>query len=219
MHDLLRLFASARLAGIEGSLGASARRDRLHIWLLSTLERAGAWFEPERSPDSSGGIGHGFPDSVTAEVWIRLEEDHWSPAMNHAASDGDHALVVDTAGSLHWFSELWLEWGHWRELFSLAVASARALGDSRLEAMHLGYLVWAVVLEGRDAEDGLRTAHPAIAAAETSGDHQQRGWANYYLGWMFKAHARLDEGIAACRMREFSAESNLTRWRRTIWCK
>ncbi|MGY4644937.1 helix-turn-helix domain-containing protein [Cellulomonas sp. URHB0016] len=198
LHDLLRLYAAARLLSSEGADAVERRRARLRAWLLGTLERAGAWFEPARTPTRPGGTGTGFPDATTAEAWIRLEDHQWWPAMQAAAHAGDHLLVVDVGDALHWFSEKWLEWGSWRELFSLAVDSARALSDKRLEAMHLGYLVWATILETRDGAESLRIARLAVDAAEASGDHQQRGWAYFYLAWML-TRTEPDDALAACR--------------------
>ncbi|WP_435737799.1 helix-turn-helix domain-containing protein [Cellulosimicrobium sp. PMB13] len=202
LHDLVRLFAGSRRVAADDADGAPgatrARRDRLRHWLLGSLERAGAWFEPERSPTGAGPAGVTFADAEAADAWIRLEEHHWWPAMQAAAKAGEHALVVDVADAMHWFSELWAEWGHWTEFFGLAVDSSRALGDERLEAMHLGYLVWATVVESSDRVEGLRLARLAVTAAEASGDHQQLGWANFYLSWMLKENG-LDGSLAACR--------------------
>ena len=198
MHDLLRLFAAERLRSVEGEHDAQQRRARLRAWLLSTLERAGAWFEPGRTPGGPGAIGVAFSDAAAAEAWIRREDHQWLPAMHAAARAGDNTVVVDVADALHWFSEKWVEWGSWLELFSLAADSARALSDKRLEAMHLGYMVWATFLETEDRVEALRIARLAVAAAEASSDHQQRGWAHFYLGWTLR-RTHLDESLAACR--------------------
>jgi len=193
VHDLIRLFARARLNRDGLGQGGHEERDRLRHWLLASLERAGAWFEPERLPEMRLDNGAGFPDPATAQAWIRLEEAHWWPAMKAAANSGEYETVTDVADSLHWFSELWMEWGNWRELFALAVDSARALDDPRLEAMHLGYLVWATVLETGDDVEGIRLAELAVAAATVSEDNTQIGWAKFYAGWMYYRVGRIEE--------------------------
>jgi transcriptional regulator with XRE-family HTH domain len=186
VHDLVRLYAAARLEAEDPGPGSGAERDRLRGWLLASLERAGAWFEPDRVPETHRQTGAAFADSATAQAWIRQEEPHWWPALKSAARLGEHDTVVDVADSLHWFSEVWIEWGHWRELFALAVASAQALGDKRLEAMHLGYLVWSTIVETGDTAEGMRLAKLAVAAATLSGDRTQLGWAKFYAGWMYQ---------------------------------
>jgi transcriptional regulator with XRE-family HTH domain len=183
VHDLLRLFGAARHKRESGKQGVSDANRRLRLWLICSVERGGSWFEPERSPENPSAIGIAFPDTTTAEAWIRLEEPHWWPALQESSRNGEHWIVVEVADALHWFSELWTEWGHWQELFELSVDSARALGDPRLEAKHLGYLVWAQVHESHDRELPRQTALLAVEAADRSGDAQQRGWANSYAAW------------------------------------
>ena len=197
LHDLLRLYASARLAGQALDHGDGGERDRLRRWLLSSLERAGAWFEPERSPETRPSDGAAFPDAATAQQWIRLEEPHWWAALKAAARLGEHEVVVDVADSLHWFSELWVEWGNWREFFTLAVSAARALGDARLEAMHLGYLTWSTIVETGDTAEGLRLAELAVEAAGISGDSVQIGWSKFYIAWMYHRLGRAEECVVS----------------------
>jgi transcriptional regulator with XRE-family HTH domain/tetratricopeptide (TPR) repeat protein len=199
LHDLLRLFAGARLRTRDGAGGADERRRRLRGWLLASLERAGAWFEPGRTPDAPAPGGMNFPERETARAWIQLEVAHWWPALRAAAANGEHALVVDVADALHWFSDLWLGWAHWNELFSLSAASAQALGDPLLQATHLGYVAWTEILELRGDEAAIATARLALAAADAAGDDGQRGWAHFYAGWAGLNLGRLEEAAADAR--------------------
>ena len=200
LHDLARLFALDRLRDARGADGVVALRQHLNLWLLGSLERAGAWYEPDRSPELSGAIGTAFPDSDTASAWIKSETAHWWSAFQAVAAQGEHALIADIADSVHWFSDIWLEWGHWHDFFSLAVDASRALGDSRLEATHLGYVSWTQIVEWHDYAAALDTALLARAAAEASGDDTQIGWANVYVGWSTSELGQLDESAAAARL-------------------
>jgi len=219
VHDLLRMFGAARHKRESGQRGVADAHRRLRFWVLSSLERAGSWFEPERSPEIPSAVGTAFPDSITAEAWIRLEEPHWWPAMQEASRNGDHAIIVDVADALHWFAELWTGWGHWQEFFTLAVVSARALGDARLEAMHLGYLVWAQVHESADRDLPRQTALLAIEAADRSGDAQQRGWANSYAAWAHHLVGRDVEATEHSRLSidQFGSAANLDGAAHTMW--
>jgi len=207
LHDLLRLYASTRLRDDHGPAVVVEHQARLRHWLLGSLERAGSWFEPARTPEVTAGAGIAFPDPATATAWIRLEEPHWWPAMRSAAAAGEDILVVDVADALHWFSELWTDRGGWTEFFTLAVESARVLGDPRLEAMHLGYVVWSVIIESGDMEHALEVSHRALQAAELAHDHEQLGWSHFYAAWSLLRLSRLDE--CAAEARESIAEFGL----------
>jgi transcriptional regulator with XRE-family HTH domain/tetratricopeptide (TPR) repeat protein len=219
VHDLLRLFGAARHKRESGQQGVADATRRLREWLICSVERGGSWFEPERSPENPSAIGIAFPDTTTAETWIRLEEPHWWPALQEKARQGEHWIVVEVADALHWFSELWTEWGHWQQLFTLAVVSARALGDPRLEAMHLGYLVWAQVHESHDRELPRKTALLAIEAADRSGDAQQRGWANSYAAWTHHLLGRDAEATEHSRLAidQFGSADNLDGAAHAMW--
>ena len=219
VHDLLRLFGAALHKRESGQQGVADSRRRLREWLICSVERAGSWFEPERSPEDPRAVGITFPDTTTAEAWIRLEESHWWPALQEKSRNGEHSTVMDVADSLHWFSELWTEWGHWQQLFTLAVVSARALGDARSEAMHLGYLVWAQVHESHDRELPRQTALLAIEAADRSGDAQQRGWANSYAAWAHHLLGRDAEAAEHSRLaiKHFGTAVELDGAARTMW--
>ncbi|MGN7223778.1 AAA family ATPase [Curtobacterium flaccumfaciens] len=182
LHDLIRIFALERLR--QGAADAEAQAtDRLRSWLLMMLERAGAWFEPDRDGSEAGDDGIGLPDAETARGWIEREWRHWWWAFQTAAGAGHHATVVDVADSLHWFSDRWSDWGRWRDLFALSVTAARALGDARLEGVHLGYLAWAELIERADEAAAVRAARASGRAARAAGDRSVQGWALIYEAW------------------------------------
>ena len=197
LHDLLRLFASGRLRDVDGADGVAERRTMLRDWLLGTLERAGAWYEANRLAEKSPSGGMSFADADSAGAWIRQEAEHWWPALRAAAAAGDHATVVDTSDALHWFSELWLDWGQWHAFFSLSAQSAAALNDPVLEATHLGYLSWAEMAELGDYPTAFLTARRALEAADRADDDVQRGWAQMYIAWSGKLPEQSEDSHTA----------------------
>ncbi|MFI6035088.1 ATP-binding protein [Streptomyces sp. NPDC051315] len=183
LHDLLRLFARARLEAEENARDAEEVRAALHRWLLETAVVAGRWFEPGHGappPTWQGTVDLSSADQ--ARRWLQAEGANWLAALRAAATAGDHAGVVEVAEALHWFSDQWIFWGHWPEVFGAAARSARALGDPVLEATHLNYHAWALlVCEGRP-HDSLARSAEALAAARRAADVRQEAWAHVYRG-------------------------------------
>lgn len=197
LHDLMRLFGLARLREAVGADEIERRRAHLRSWLLGSLERAGAWYEPGREPRSPSRVGRSFTDADAAAAWIRSEVEHWWRAYTDAAELGEDALVCDVADALHWYSDIWITWGNWHRFFSLASVSAKRLGDASSEAAQLGYVAWAEIVEVGDREQAVLTAGSALAAALAAGDAAQQGWAHYYRGWASWTLGRLVEAASA----------------------
>ncbi|UBU17154.1 ATP-binding protein [Nonomuraea gerenzanensis] len=183
-HDLVRLFARARLAEEEPIEAHREARRRMDDWLLEVATVAGRWFEP----------GYGAPppgwsslvelgSRQAAEDWLRLEDQAWLAALRQAARRGEHARVVEVAEAMHWFSDLWMHWGHWPEVFELSSAGAHALGEPALEAVHLNYLSWAQTYCLARFEEAEATALRALSLAEKAGDVRQQGWSLTYATW------------------------------------
>ncbi|MEU6389605.1 helix-turn-helix domain-containing protein [Streptomyces sp. NPDC046939] len=196
LHDLVCLFARTRLTAEEDPGDVERARTDLYHWLLETTVVAGRWFEP----------GHGAPpadwqgsvDLSSAEKamrWLKAEGANWLAALRAVAADGEHARVVEVAEALHWFSDQWIFWGHWPEVFGLAVRAARALGDPLLEATQLNYHAWALLLcEGR-FRDSLARSTEALAAAERAGDTVQEAWAYFYGSWALRKLEEYAESV------------------------
>ncbi|MFF9070215.1 ATP-binding protein [Streptomyces sp. NPDC014891] len=186
-HDLLRLYARGRLRAEESSGVAEAARSALHRWLLENTVMAGRWYEPDHGAPPA--TWRGTIDLSTADKarhWLQAEGPNWLAALRAAAAEGDHARVVEVAEALHWFSDQWIFWGHWPEVFATAARSAEALGDPLLQSTHLNYHAWALlVCEGRH-QDSLDRSAQALSAAQRAGDLPQQGWAHKYTAWAFR---------------------------------
>ncbi|WP_115789802.1 helix-turn-helix domain-containing protein [Arthrobacter silvisoli] len=184
LHDLLRLFAASRLRSEETSEAVAEHRRHLREWLLKATIAAGSCFEPRRrDAEALPGTAPGFPSDDAARRWLIAEADHWYSAYRAAAARADHSTVLAVADSLHWFSDLWLAWGRWHELFAVSAAAAASLADPLQQARHLGYLAWAQLTESFDPAAARTTAEAALGAAREAGDAQQCGWAGFYLAW------------------------------------
>ncbi|MBB5926620.1 ATP-binding protein [Streptomyces echinatus] len=191
LHDLLCLYGRDRLAAEEPAADIERARRAMYRWLLETAVVAGRWYEPDHgAPPASWQDTVDLSSADRAREWLQTEAANWLAALHAAAADGDHAGVVEVAESLHWFSDQWIFWGHWPEVFGAAVRAAEALGDPLLEATQLNYYAWAVLLcEGRP-RDSLTYSARALAAARRAGDLVQQAWAHQYTAW---AHRLLGE--------------------------
>ncbi|MGY0019234.1 ATP-binding protein [Streptomyces sp. cg35] len=207
LHDLLRLYADQRLTAEEPPGDADLARRTMRRWLLETAVVAGRWYEPDHGapPASWRGLVD-LSSADRARRWLQDEGLNWLEALRAAARDGEHARVVEVAEALHWFSDQWIFWGHWPEVFGTAARSAAALDDPLLTATHLNYHAWAVLLcEGRP-RDSLPLSARALAAARRAGDREQEAWAHQYASWahrllgeLRRSYEHLDRSVALFR--------------------
>ncbi|MFI6922274.1 helix-turn-helix domain-containing protein [Nonomuraea spiralis] len=186
-HDLVRLYARARLEQEESAEARQNARLRMETWLLEIALVAGRWFEPDHGappPEWRSLVPLGSREE--ANDWLQTEGTAWLDALRSAARRGEHATVVEVAGAMYWYSDLWRRWEHWREVFELSSGAARAMGDRVQEAVQLNQLSWALtVCEGR-TEEGERTALQALELAREAGDVRRQGWALFYAGYALR---------------------------------
>jgi tetratricopeptide (TPR) repeat protein/transcriptional regulator with XRE-family HTH domain len=204
LHDLLRLFSGEQLTAEDSPATVDLARDRASTWLLRRTIAAGLRFGPDR--DEQTAAGNPDPDPDTAPVtladarrWLDDEHPEWLAALRHAHTTGRHRLVVDTAEAMHWFSDTFLHWDVWAEVFRLSVASARALGDRLAETVHLNYLAWTHLTCLHQYRQGLSFADEALQLARSLRDTQQEAWALTYRGSALRRLLRHEEAIEAYR--------------------
>ncbi|MFD0076620.1 helix-turn-helix domain-containing protein [Streptomyces sp. NPDC127166] len=194
LHDLLRLFARARLSR-EGEPGEwEAADDRLRTWLLETAVVAGRWYKPEYGAPPSSWRGLVPLDSAEeARAWLQSEAPSWLAALRGAAQRGEHTRVVETAHAMEWFVNLWVHWGHWPEVFRLAGEAATALDDPYMQAFHLNVYSWSLSCESRYGEaverarEGRECARRARNTAQEASALALAAWALSELGEVRKA--------------------------------
>ncbi|MET8772016.1 tetratricopeptide repeat protein [Streptomyces sp. NPDC004658] len=196
LHDLLCLYGRCRLTAEDSEADIERARRSMFRWLLETAVVAGRWYEPGHGappPSWCGTVDLSSADK--AREWLQAESVNWLAALHAAAADGDHATVVEVAESLHWFSDQWMFWGHWPEVFGTAARSAEALGDPLLEATHLNYYAWSLMICEGMPRDSLPYSARALDAARRAGDARQQAWAHAYAAWAH--HVLHEEGPAA----------------------
>ncbi|KOG12439.1 MULTISPECIES: helix-turn-helix domain-containing protein [Streptomyces] len=207
LHDLLRLFARARLSREEEPGEREAADDRLRAWLLETAVVAGRWYKPkhEARPVSWQALVP-LESAEEARSWLQIEAPSWLAALRGAAHRGEHTQVVETAHAMEWFCDLWVYWGHWPEVFWLAAESAAALDDPYMRAFHLNCYSWALNTCERRFREAIEWADEALEHARRAQDvHQQTSAlmlgasAHFQLG---EAQAVADRSLASVRLSE-----------------
>ncbi|MFF0434325.1 helix-turn-helix domain-containing protein [Streptomyces sp. NPDC004327] len=183
VHDLLRLYARARLSGEEEPAEREAADDRLRGWLLETAVVAGRWYKPEfGAPPSSWRGPVPLESAGQARAWLQNEAPSWLAALRAAAQRGEHTRVVETTYAMEWFCNLWVHWGHWPEVFRLAGAAATALDDPLMQAFHLNMYSWSLTCESRYAE-AVERAGEALEYARRAGNAPQQASALALAAW------------------------------------
>ncbi|WP_262063911.1 helix-turn-helix domain-containing protein [Streptomyces sp. STR69] len=187
LHDLLRLFARARLLREEEPGEQEAAEDRLRAWLLDTATVAGRWVDGAPPPSWQGLVSLESPER--ARAWLESEAPAWFAALRSAAARGEHTRVVETAAAMEWLVGLWALWGHWPEVFRLSSEAAAALDDPYLQAVHLNHYSWTLADCGQRYGEALERADEALECARRAQDASQQAWAlnyaalaHYYLG-------------------------------------
>jgi tetratricopeptide (TPR) repeat protein len=184
-HDLIRLFARARLAEEESAQARREAEERMVTWLLDTTVAAGRWFDPTSASGSgeNGASGRGGPASAEeAGRWLEQESLNWLGALRAAFAAGRHTEVMAVAAAMHWFSERWRHWECWLEVFQMSAASAGARGDRRRQAVHLNYLAWAYTTCALRHDLAEAPARQALQLAGEVGDLSEQGWSWVCIG-------------------------------------
>jgi tetratricopeptide (TPR) repeat protein/transcriptional regulator with XRE-family HTH domain len=185
-HDLIRLFARARLAEEETAQARRQAADQMITWLLDAAAAAGRWFGP-----GGGQPGRRPATAEEASRWLEQESLNWLGALRAAFAAGRHAEVMAAADALHWFSDRWRQWEPWLEVFQMSAASAEAHGDRRGQAVHLNYVSWAYTTNALRHDLADAPAREALRLAREVGDLSEQGWS-----WVCRGSAARRRGEA-----------------------
>ncbi|GAA5193324.1 XRE family transcriptional regulator [Rugosimonospora acidiphila] len=194
-HDLVRLFARDRLQEEDTGTERDAVTERMTSWLLRMATTAGRRFESavgraDRADEDLADLS----SEDEAERWLRVNVDNWLGVLRHAASRGQHDVVLDCATSMRWFSARWMHGWPWQEIFGLGADAAAALGDPTHQAAQLTYL--ARVFHATppvDPDVMMRYAAQVLDAATRSGATAQIAWGHTYVARALLRLGRLGE--------------------------
>ncbi|MCE6996592.1 tetratricopeptide repeat protein [Saccharothrix sp. S26] len=154
LHDLLRVYA-AELADPEEERAAAVR---VLDWYL------------DRAAEAVSAVETGADDRDTAARWLEDERRNLVAATRLAAASGlhEHAWRLPNVVWRHWFTLGLLD--EWTVTHEIGLASARALGDVRAQAVMLNGLGVAHQTARRHA-DAVEVHEEASALWEELGDH------------------------------------------------
>ena len=197
IHDLLRIFAEARLTATQSTSDIYALRDRLRRWTLDTA-RSMALVREEQD----AAAGPGDPTLASAREWLRAESDTWLEALKVSAATPADSLVavLETAKALLRFAERWLSFAHWRTVAGIGVAAAEEVGDpaALAEQLHWMAAVELAQFDG-DADVARAAALRARTIAQTADSGKTATWALVSITWSEVRRGEFDAALQAGR--------------------
>ena len=172
-HDLLRTYAAERaLAEEPETLREDAVRQLL-TWYLYTVEAVAQMIAPHRyriplpaaDPDEEPLAFESVPDALK---WCEAERPNLVAGTRQAAASGFHQLAWRLAVACLSFFHKRAYWADWVETHQIALASARAIGDRRAEALVMNNLGTAFTRQGMD--EAAECFEQALAIRREIGD-------------------------------------------------
>src|SRR5258705_4805567 len=110
-----------------------------------------------------------------------------------------HEEVMRLAWAMHWYSDIRVVRGEWREVFTLGLQAARVVGDRNAECVLLSYAAWACLIS-RQVDEAEPLLAQALALTRDIGNRKEEGWALMYLGECAMSTGRLE--AATDRLRQ-----------------
>ena len=172
-HDLLRTYAAERALAEEPEAVREDAIRRLLTWYLYTVEAVAQMIAPHRyriplpsaDPDEEPLAFESVPDALK---WCEAERPNLVAGTRQAAASGFHQLAWRLAVACLSFFHRRAYWADWVETHQIALASARAIGDRRAEALVLNNLGTAFTRQGMD--EAAECFEQALAIRREIGD-------------------------------------------------
>jgi DNA-binding SARP family transcriptional activator/Tfp pilus assembly protein PilF len=172
-HDLLRTYAAERAVAEESEAVREDAIRQLLTWYLYTVEAVAQMIAPHRYriplPTADP---HEEPlafESVSdALKWCEAERANLVAGTRQAAASGFHQLAWRLPVACLSFFHKRAYWADWVETHQIALASARAIGDRRAEALVMNNLGTAFTRQGMD--EAVECFEQALAIRRDVGD-------------------------------------------------
>jgi DNA-binding SARP family transcriptional activator/Tfp pilus assembly protein PilF len=172
-HDLLRTYAAERALAEEPEAVREDAIRQLLTWYLYTVEAVAQMIAPHRyriplpaaDPHEEPLAFRSVPDALR---WCEAERPNLVAGTRQAAASGFHQLAWRLAVACLSFFHKRAYWADWVETHQIALASARAIGDRRAEALVMNNLGTAFTRQGMD--EAAECFEQALAIRREIGD-------------------------------------------------
>ena len=172
-HDLLRTYAAERALAEEPEAVREDAIRQLLTWYLYTVEAVAQMIAPHRyriplpaaDPHEEPLAFASVPDALR---WCEAERPNLVAGTRQAAASGFHQLAWRLAVACLSFFHKRAYWADWVETHQIALASARAIGDRRAEALVMNNLGTAFTRQGMD--EAAECFEQALAIRREIGD-------------------------------------------------
>ncbi|HVV24868.1 MAG TPA: tetratricopeptide repeat protein [Pseudonocardiaceae bacterium] len=199
VHELVRLYAAARVRAEEPESDRDAALRRLLTWYLHTADAADRVLLPQRRRQPLDTVTTvsplDFPDHAAAMAWCETERPTIVQLVHDAADRGLHDLAWRLPTALWGFFSLRNRWADLIDTHQVALASARAVGDRLAQAIALNNLGIARANTGRP-EHAHTLLCQALLLRKEIGDVWGEAAVSNNLGSLHRARGEFTTAIA-----------------------
>jgi DNA-binding SARP family transcriptional activator/tetratricopeptide (TPR) repeat protein len=201
-HDLLRLYASERMATEESQKEQTRTASRLFHAYLATADAADRMVNPDRirlplTVDEHASLPTPerflaeFTDHTQALAWLEAERANLLAVVRHTADHGPHKIAWLLAHTFRGFLERGMYLVDWHTAAQAGLRAAKADGD--LAGQAAAYLSLAAHLDRQgDLQAAAECNTRALECARQAGWHEGEVVALAELGVVYRHAGRLD---------------------------
>jgi tetratricopeptide (TPR) repeat protein/transcriptional regulator with XRE-family HTH domain len=199
LHELVRLYAAERAHDEDSDTETNDAVRRLITWYVHTAESADRVLLPQRRRQPLDPAPEvtplEFPDHATAMAWCEAERPTIVRLTHDAAQRGMHDLAWRLPTTLWGFLSLRNHWADLINTHQVALASSRALGDRRGQAIVLNNLGVAKANVGRP-DHAHTLLCQALALRKEVGDTWGLAAVSNNLGSLHRSRGEFNTAVA-----------------------